>query len=55
MSILLVPEIMKIIDEWETQKKTKKTKQTKKERSYSRRVRAKRFCSTFKLGFLQLS
>ena len=32
MSILLVPEIMKIIDEWETQKKTKKrNKQRKKE------------------------
>ena len=53
---------MKIIDERETQKKSK-TKQTNKERqqrtkgdrSYSERVRAKWFCCAFnKSGFLQL-
>ena len=49
---------MKTIDEREIQKATKE-KQTKTERSnvkksYSKRVRAKRFCCTFKLGFLQL-
>ena len=51
-------EIMKTIDERETQKTTKE-KQTKPEksngnRSYSERVRAKWFCCAFKLGFLQL-
>ena len=45
--------------ERELQKKTTKEKQTKAERSkgnrsYSERVRAKWFCCTFKLGFLQL-
>ena len=49
---------MKTIDEREMQKTTKE-KQTKAERSkgnrsYSQRVRAKWFCSAFKLGFLQL-
>ena len=52
-------EIMKIIDESETQKKTKKQNKTKKEnnkghKNYSQRVRAKWFCCAFKLGFLQL-
>ena len=50
-------EIMKTIDETELQKTTKE-KQTKTERdegnrSYSGRVRAKWFCSAFKLAFLQ--
>ena len=54
---------MKIIDERKAQKKEKKNnKQTKKQRqkrtkgyrSYSEKVRAKRFCCTLKLGFLQL-
>ena len=41
-------EIMKIIDERQTQKKQRQ------KRSYSERVRAKWFCCAFKLGFLQL-
>ena len=53
---------MKIIVERETQKQTnkqtnKKTNKDKKEHgggSYSKRVRAKWFCWTFKLDFLQL-
>ena len=49
---------MKTIDDREMQKTTKE-KQTKAERSkgnrsYSERVRPKRFCCAFKLGFLQL-
>ena len=45
---------MKTIDEREMQKITKE-KQTKTERSKgNRRVQAKWFCCTFKLGFLQL-
>ena len=52
-------EIMKIVDERETQKTTTTKKETKTERSkanrsYSQRVRAKWLCCTFKLGFLQL-
>ena len=51
-------EIMKIIDETETQKTTKekqtKTERSKGNRTYSERVRAKWFCYAFKLGFLQL-
>ena len=51
-------EIMKTIDEREMQKTTKekqtKTERSKGNRSYSERVRAKWFCCTFKLGFLQL-
>ena len=46
-------EIMKIIDE----RKRQKSKDRKKQRSgtsYSERVRAKWYCSTFKLGFVQL-
>ena len=51
-------EIMKTVDEREMQKATKE-KETKAEaskgnRSYSERVRAKRFCCASKLGFLQL-
>ena len=50
--------IMKTIDE-RTMLKTTNEKQTKTEkskahRSYSERLRAKWFCCTFKLGFLQL-
>ena len=50
-------EIMKIINERETQKKQKNKKKTEKSngyKSYSERVRAKWFCCVFKLGFLQL-
>ena len=50
--------IMKTIDEREMQKTTKekqtKTERSKGNRSYTERVRAKWFCCTFKLGFLQL-
>ena len=49
---------MKTIDEREMQKTTKekqtKTERSKGNRSYSEKVRAKWFCCTFKLGFLQL-
>ena len=56
--LIIVVEIMKTIDEREMQKTTKE-KQTKTERregnrSYSKRVRAKWFCCTFKLGFLHV-
>ena len=51
-------EIMKRIDEKkETKNNKRKTNKDRKEkgnRSYSERVRAKRFCCAFKLGFLQL-
>ena len=47
-------EIMKIIDERETNKKTK-TEENKGDKSYSETVRAKWFCCAFKLGFLQLT
>ena len=51
-------EIMKIIDERETQKKitttTTKIEGNKGDKSYSETVRAKWFCCPFKLGFLQL-
>ena len=57
MSIISI-EITKTIDEREMQKTTKekqtKTDRSKGNRSYSERVRAKWFCSAFKLGFLQL-
>ena len=46
-------EIMKIIDETETKKKTK-TEKNRGNESYSERVRAKWFCCAFKLSFLQL-
>ena len=46
---------MKIIDERETQKTNKhRYKRTRGYRSYSEMVRAKWFCSAFKLGFPQL-
>ena len=49
---------MKIVDEIETQKATKQPKQRQKKargnRSYIEKVRAKKFCCAFKLGFLQL-
>ena len=35
-------------------RKEKRQKRTWGERTYSERVRAKRFCCAFKLGFLQL-
>ena len=46
---------MEIIDERETKKKTAK-KQRKQQggKSYSERMRAKRFCCMFELGFLQV-
>ena len=43
---------MKIIDERET--KNKKTKNNIRNKGYSERVRAKRFCVASKLGFHQL-
>ena len=44
---------MKIIEERETQKKTKQIqKRTRGDRSYSKKLRAKWFRCTFKLGFL---
>ena len=52
---------MKTIDEREAKKKRIKTEKnngggpTEEDRSYSKRVRAKSFCCTFKLGFLQFS
>ena len=46
-------EIMKIIDERETQK-SKDKKEKKGDASYSERVRGKWFYCAFKLGFLQL-
>ena len=52
-----MPEIMKIIDEREMQKRTKKKQRWKKQggdRSYKERVRARWFCCAYKLGFLQL-
>ena len=56
--LIISVEIMKIIDEREMQKATKekqsKTERNKGNRSYSERMRAKRFCFAFKLGFLQL-
>ena len=46
---------MKTIDERDIQKTTKekqtKAERSKQNRSYSKRVRAKWFCCTFKLGF----
>ena len=50
---------MKTMDERGLQKTATKKKQTKTERSkrnksYSERVRPKRFCCAFKLGFLQV-
>ena len=50
-------EIMKMIDEKETQKNKKnktKTEKNKGNESYSERVRANWFCCVFNLGFLQL-
>ena len=46
-------EIMKIIDERETQKKQTKTKKNKGDKSYKEKVRAKWFCCVFKLDFLK--
>ena len=51
-------KIMKTTNQKERQKaieeKQTKSKSSKGNRSYSERVRSKWFCSTFKLGFLQL-
>ena len=52
-------EIMKIVDERETNKKTKQNKKnkdqrTREDRTYSERVIGKGFCCVFKLGFFQL-
>ena len=51
-------EIMKTIDERETQKTTREkqtnTERSKGNRGYSERMRAKWFYCAFKLGFLQL-
>ena len=51
-------QIMKIVDERETNKKTnkqtKKTEKNKGDKSYSEKLRVKWFCCAFKLGFLQL-
>ena len=47
-------EIMKIIDERETQKRKTKTEKKKGDNSYSERVRPKWFCCEFKLRFLHL-
>ena len=48
---------MKTIDEGEMRKTTKekqlKTETSKGNRTYSEKMRAKRFCCAFKLGFLQ--
>ena len=54
MKIISV-EIKKRIDEREIHKtpNEKQTKKSKGNRSYNERVRAKWFCCTFKLGFLQ--
>ena len=38
----------------EKRRKKTKTEKNKVDKSYSERVRAKRFCGVFKLGFLQL-
>ena len=42
-------EIMRRIDEKKKQKKTNKDRKEKGNRSYSERVRAKRFCCAFKV------
>ena len=47
-------ETIKITDEIEMQTKKAKTEKNKWGKSYSERVRAKWFCCSFKLGFLQL-
>ena len=56
--LIISVEIMKTIDERQTQKKTKekqtKTERSKGNRSYNERVRTTWFCCVFKLGFLQL-
>ena len=56
--LIIRVEIMKTIDEREMQKTPKEkqitTERSNGNRSYSEKVRAKWFCWTFKLGFLQL-
>ena len=49
-------DLIKILDERKTKKNknNKDRKERRGNRSFSERVRAKRFCCAFKLGFLQL-
>ena len=50
-------EIMKIIEEWQTQQEQQQKAKTEKNKgngSYSESVRAKLFCHAFKVGFFQL-
>ena len=55
---IISAEILKTKDERAMQKQTKekqtKTERSKGNKSYSKRMRAKWFCCTFKLSFLQL-
>ena len=53
MSVISLEKI-KIIDEWEMQKKKTKIEKNKGDKTYSERVRTKWFCSVFKLSFLWL-
>ena len=39
---------------WKRDKKTKKQRKQQGGKSYSERMRAKRFCCMFELGFLQV-
>ena len=56
--LIICVEIMKTMDETEMQKTTKgkqtKTEKSKGKRSYSERVKAKWFCSAFKLAQVNL-
>ena len=59
--LIISAEIMRTIDEREKQKikattttKKTRTERSKGNRSYIERVRAKWFCCTFQLGFLEL-
>ena len=59
--LIISAEIMRTIDEREKQKtkatttkKKTRTERSKRNRSYIERVRAKWFCCTFQLGFLEL-
>ena len=47
-------EIMRIIDQRETQKINKQSRKTTRGQIFSERVRAKWFCCAIKLGFPQL-
>ena len=50
--LIISLEVMKIIDERETQKK-KKDREEQGDKSYSERVRARWFCCVIKLGFFE--